>query len=231
MRVRLLSIVAAGALLAAVGTSFAPAGATGSPASAARATGTGKAWRTDLTVLVNQIGSAGVYSILSQEFTDPGFDIYNSYLADDFTVPSTLTKGWKVSAMRAIGIFFNGAGPCDSETVVFYKDAAGLPGAVQATVGPIAGTLSGSGTYTVKFPTAVLLAKGATYWASMFCTMNYSAGGEWGWSDTTVLHNNTAKWENPNGGFGVCPTWADMDGCVGISGEPDLQYALAGSAL
>jgi hypothetical protein len=230
MRVRFLSIAAAGALLVAVGMSFAPAGATGSPASAARATGTSKAWRTDLTILVNQIGSAGVYSILSQDFTDPGFDIYDSQLADDFTVPSTLVHGWKVQGMRAVGIFFNGAGPCDSETVVIYKDAGGVPGAVVATEGPIAGTLTAGGTYTVVFPSAVLLAKGFTYWASMVCTMAYSAGGEWGWSDRTVLTGNTAKWQNPGGGFGVCATWADMDTCVGISGEPDLQFALAGAA-
>ena len=231
MRVRLLSIAAAGALLVAVATSFAPAaGASGTPVSAARGSGTSKAWHTDLTVLVNQIGSPGVYSILSQDFTDPGFDIYDSYLADDFTIPSTLVHGWKVQGMRAVGIFFNGAGPCDSETVVFYADAGGVPGAVVATRGPIAGTLSGSGTYTVVFPTAVLLAKGNTYWASMYCTMAYSAGGEWGWSDTTVLKGTSAQWENPGGGFGVCPTWQDMDTCVGISGEPDLQYALAGAA-
>ncbi len=230
MRTRFLAVLAVGAVLAVVG-GLAPAASASTLKPAAHATGKGGAWHSDLTILKNQIGSPGAYSILSQDFTDPGYDIYDSYLADDFNVPGTLTKGWKVQGMRAVGICFSGAGPCDSESVAFYKDAAGLPGVQTGTTQTGAGSLTGSGTYTLVFATAQKLLKGATYWSSMWCTMAFSAGGEWGWSDTTVLSGTAAVWENPGGGFGVCPTWADMDTCVGITGEPDLQYALAGAAL
>jgi hypothetical protein len=228
MRKRLLAVVAAGALFAlALGLS--PASASSGVRAATHRVGHGSA--SDLTILVNRVGNPGVYSILSQDFTDAGFDIYDSYLADDFAVPGTLTLGWKVQGMRSIGIFFNGAGPCDSESVAFYKDASGLPGAQTGTTQTGAGTLTGSGTYTLVFGTAQKLAKGATYWASMWCTMAYAAGGEWGWSDRVDQAGSSAKWENPGGGFGTCPTWADMDTCVGITGEPDLQFALAGGAV
>ncbi len=233
MRVRLLSIAAAGALLIAVGTSFAPAagaGTSGRPVSATRATGTSKAWRTDLTILWNQIGSAGSSSIGSQDFTDPGFDIYDDYGADDFNVPSTLTRGWRVQGIRAVGTHDGFSGPCDSETAVFYKDAGGVPGALVASRTG-AGTQS-LGTYTLVFSPAVLLAKGATYWVSFYCTMAFGVGGQWYWSDRTVLTGNAGKWENPGNGFGTgCITWSDMNGCIGLSGEPDFQFALAGGAV
>src|SRR6266567_700886 len=121
MRSRLLGIIAASAVLAVVG-GLAPASAGISLKPAARGTGSAGAPLSVSTVLVNRIGNPGSFSVLSQDFTDPGFDIYDAQLADDFTVPSTPTKGWKVTGMRAVGIFFGPAatGPCDSETVTIY---------------------------------------------------------------------------------------------------------------
>src|SRR5437762_6543319 len=228
MRKRFLTVLAISGLFALV-VCHVPASASSAIRPSAHRVGRSGAWHTDLTILKNRVGNPGVYSILSQDFTDAGFDIYDSYLADDCAVPASLTLGWKVQGMRAVGIFFNGAGPCDSVSVNFYKDASGLPGAQTGTTQTGAG--SPSGTHTLVFPTAQKLAKGATYWASMWCTMAYAAGGEWGWSDRIDQDGNAAKWENPGGGFGTCPTWTDMDTCVGIAGEPDLQYALAGGAV
>jgi len=229
---RIFALLAVGGLIGAVAWtgSGAAAAAAGSPTPAVARVGRGAAWNTDLTVLYNSIGSAGVYSVLSQDFTDAGFDIYDSQLADDFAVPFDLTKGWKVHGIRAVGIFFNGSGPCDYETLTIYQDESGLPGAVVASRAG-RGILTAGGTYTLYGSKPVLLTKGQVYWASMVCTMEYAAGGEWGWSTRTVQNMNTAKWQNPGGGFGICPTWADMDTCVGISGEPDLQFALVGAAI
>jgi hypothetical protein len=226
MRYRALAVVAVAGVFTVV-AGLLPASASSGVRAAAHRVGHGSAQ--DLTILVNRIGNPGTYSVLSQDFTDSGFDIYDSQLADDFSVPGTLVHGWKVQGMRAVGIFFNGPGPCDTETETIYKDAAGLPGAVQGTSGPVAGT-NAAGTYTVVSPSPILLPKGATYWASMVCTMAYAAGGEWGWSTRIDQAGGSAKWQNPGGGFAVCPTWSDMDTCVGITGEPDLQFALAGAA-
>jgi hypothetical protein len=105
-----------------------------------------------------------------------------------------------------------------------------VPGTVVGTSTGV-GALSGSATYTLPISPAIKLQKGKTYWASMVCTMAYSAGGEWGWSTRIDQSGGSAKWQNPNGGFGVCPTWTDMDTCVAITGEPDIQFALVGSAV
>ena len=227
---RIFALLVVGGLIGAVAWAGPAATAARFPAPAVARAGRAAAWNPDLTRLYDSIGSAGNYSVLSQDFTDSGFDIYDSQLADDFSVPSNLTKGWKVHGIRAIGIFFNGQGPCDWETLTMYEDAAGLPGSVVASRAG-RGILSPGGSYTLYGSKPILLSKGQTYWASMVCTMEYAAGGEWGWSTRTVQNLNTAKWQNPGGGFGVCPTWGDMDTCVGISGEPDLQFALVGAAV
>jgi hypothetical protein len=230
MRTRILVVLAVGAVLASVALAG-PAGAR----SVARSTNTAShsaAWQTNLTILWNQINNQGGVSLLSQDFTDAGFDVYDSYLADDFAVPANLTKGWNVQGMRAQGVFFGGTGPCDSVSVAFYKDAAGLPGAQQGTTQTGAG--SPSGTHTLVFPTSQKLAKGATYWASMWCTMPFSTGqGEWGWTDRTVTSGNTAAWENPQDGFATgCTTWQPVPNCFGGQNDGnDLVFALAGGAV
>jgi len=231
MRKRILAVVAVAGLFALV-VGLVPASASSALRPSAHKAGRGGAWHTDLTILYNQINNQGGVSLLSQDFTDAGFDVYDSYLADDFNVPGTLTLGWKVQGMRSVGVFFGGTGPCDSVSVAFYKDAAGLPGAQTGTTQTGAG--SPSGTHTLVFPTAQKLAKGFTYWASMWCTMPFSTGqGEWGWTDRTVTSNNTAAWENPQNGFATgCVTWTPVPNCFGGQNDgDDLVFALAGGAV
>ena len=233
MRVRVISVLAGSLmLLSVIGAASANAGA--SPRAAAKAAGSaqGKGFAPSLTILYNQINNQGGVSLLSQDFTDAGFDIYDSYLADDFSIPGSLTLGWKVQGMRAVGVFFGGTGPCDSVSVAFYKDAGGLPGAQTGTTQTGAG--SASGTHTLVFPTAQKLAKGFTYWASMWCTMPFSTGqGEWGWTDRTVTSGNTAAWQNPADGFATgCTTWTPVPSCfAGANDGDDLVFALAGGAV
>jgi len=230
MRKRILTVVAVAGLFALV-VGLVPASASSAVRPSVHKAGRGGAWHTDLTILYNQINNTGGVSLLSQDFTDAGFDVYDSYFADDFAVPGTLTHGWKVQGMREVGVFFNGPGPCDSETVVAYKDAAGLPGATVGTRSG-AGVLSGTGTYTLSFASPILLAKGFTYWASMYCTMAYAVGGEWGMTDRVVTSGNSGAWENPGGGFAICPTWTYTDACFGgVNDGDDAQFALAGAAL
>jgi hypothetical protein len=219
-------------LLSVIGAASASAGR--SPSAAARASGhaSTKGFAPNLTILYNQLNNAGAVGLVSQDFTDAGFDVYDSYIADDFSVPGSLTLGWKVQGMRAAGVWFGGGtGPCDSVNVAFYKDAAGLPGAQTGTTQ--SGASSPSATFTVVFPTAQKLAKGFTYWASMWCTMAFTPGGEWGWTDRTVTSNSPATWENPGGGFATpCTTWTAFDACfAGANDGDDAEFALAGGAV
>jgi hypothetical protein len=59
--------------------------------------------------------------------------------------------------------------------------------------------------------------------------MTFSPNGEWGWTDRTVLSNSPAAWQNPGGGFGICPTWTVKTVCIPTAGGPDQVYRLNGT--
>jgi hypothetical protein len=87
----------------------------------------------------------------------------------------------------------------------------------------VVGTDSG-GTFTIPLST-VTLAPGS-YWVSVTATMAFASGGEWGWEVTSNQKQGIdGQWENPGGGFGVCPTWGDVVTCVGSTG-PDFMFTL-----
>ena len=174
-------------------------------------------------VLYDQYNNASTAASLSSTFTD--FPTFNADLADDFVVPGGQT--WNVQSIDADGIYFNGPGPAASFNVFFYADNGGLPGAqvFSATNQPF--TQSGS-TFTVNLPSAAVLTAG-TYWVEIQGNMTFVPNGEWGWTDRTVQSNNPAAWQNPGGGFGMCPTWTVKTVCIPTAGGPDQVYRINGT--
>ena len=63
-----------------------------------------------------------------------------------------------------------------------------------------------AGSFVVPIPSPVALSQG-TYWVSVQANMDFSVGGQWGCTDRTVASGSEAAWQNPGGGFGVCPSW------------------------
>src|SRR5436190_11699626 len=61
--------------------------------------------------------------------------------------------------------------------------------------------------------------------------MTFSPNGEWGWTDRTVQSNSPAAWQNPGGGFGMCPTWTVKTICIPTAGGPDQVYRLNGTTV
>ena len=59
--------------------------------------------------------------------------------------------------------------------------------------------------------------------------MNFTSQGEWGWTDRTVQSGDPAAWQNPGGGFGICPTWGAKSTCIPSSSGPDNIFKLSGS--
>ena len=60
--------------------------------------------------------------------------------------------------------------------------------------------------------------------------MDFGTQGEWGWTDRTVSLITPAAWQNPGGGFGVCPTWVPkLAVCIPTAGGPDQVYRLNGT--
>lgn len=155
--------------------------------------------------------------IVSQNFEDSGYDIYDSSGAVYFQV----AKPCFVNLVYAPGVYFNGSGPADSETVTFYTDNGGVPGSVidsQTVVGTDA-----FGTFTIPI-TPVRIPAGPA-WVSVTANMFFATGGEWGWelSSNTKGHGDS-MWENPGNGLSTgCTSWQDVNTCVGYGNSFMVQ--------
>lgn len=172
-------------------------------------------------MLYNQNSNSNGEGIVSQNFSTTD-SIYDAAGADDFVVPSG--KTWKVKQVDVTGLYFNGSGPATSENVIFYKNKGGMPGAIKKEVDNLSGTGSG-GVFSIPLGTKVKLKPG-TYWVSVVANMNFPGFGEWGWEENGTIHGNPAMWQNPGGGFGVCPTWGTVGSCIGFTG--DFMFDLQG---
>jgi hypothetical protein len=151
---------------------------------------------------------------------------YNTLGADDFTLGGT---GCSITSLTVSGFTGNMGTVVGSFNVTFYYDSgSGQPGSMagQPMSIPWNGTFSGS--YALPLPGAGFVAQpNTTYWVSVQA-VNVSAGDVWYWS-TANIQGNPAVWQNPGGGFGVCPTWAVLASCVGVN--DDFAFDLNGVAL
>ena len=174
-------------------------------------------------VLYDQYDNAGANATFSGTLDD--FPDFNSDLADDFVVPSGET--WNVESIDADGTYFNGVGPAFDWNVFIYTDSGGLPGTqVYSTLNqPV--TVNGT-TFTVNLTPAAVLSEG-TYWIEIQANMDFATQGQWGWTDRTVQTGNSAAWQNPGGGFGICPTWTPKLTCIPTASGPDQVYRINGT--
>src|SRR6185503_11946842 len=148
------------------------------------------------TVLYSQYDNAGLNSSSSQDF-ESDFDAYDDELADDFVVPTAAQ--WSVDTVDAAGVYYNGGGPAAAFNVRFYSDSSGLPGSMVAErLG--SSYVNNAGDFTITLSPAVSLTEG-TYWVSVQAQMDFNVGGQFGWTDRTVVSNSGAAWQNPGGGF------------------------------
>src|SRR5690242_10152744 len=102
--------------------------------------------------------------IVSENFGEPMFAIYDAQGADDFTVPSGTQ--WKVKEVDVTGVYFNGSGPAASENVSFYQSSSGRPGALIHKYSRIVGVDNGTGSFAIDLGRGVKLEEGH-YWVSV----------------------------------------------------------------
>lgn len=175
-----------------------------------------------LKMLYNQNSNSTGVGLVSQNFSKTD-SAYNDTGADDFVVPSG--HHWKVKEVDVSGIYFNGSAAATSEDVTFYKNSNNMPGKVVKALTGLKGT-DNAGSFSIKLGTTVRLRPG-TYWVGVVANKNFAnGGGEWGWYVNGTVHGNPAMWENPNGGFAVCPTWGTIGSCLGYTG--DFMFDLQG---
>lgn len=157
--------------------------------------------------------------ITSQNF-EPANDNFDTWAADDFTVPAGET--WKLTKVAAFGVSIAPT----TFNVVFYQNNAGLPGTVIATYNGI--TIAASVNPVLTLPSTLTLTAG-TYWVSIQADMS-TASGQWFWREfgTTAIGAEHA-WQNPGGGFGTsCSSWNTINTCI-ANHKKNLAFQVIGS--
>ena len=179
-------------------------------------------------VLWDQDSDDSGIGLVSQNF-ESSFDQYDAQAADDFTVPQH--GRWTVKEVDTTGVYFNGSGPAPSVHVTFYDDAGGLPGAAIADFPSVVPASDDFGSFAIKLPSKVKLRKG-TYWVSVYVNMDFAAGGEWGWENTSTAQNGSpAAWRNPGDGFATgCTDWSQENVCIAAGQGPDHLFVLRGKS-
>jgi hypothetical protein len=223
MKVRILSIFTAGATVLGIAGLMAPAAsATRSPQLAHRGMATAAPQSVGGEIIHDQNDNDAGIPITSQNF-ETDLDAYDSSGADDFTLTETRTK---VTHVIVTGIYYNGYGPAVSETVTFYTDAGGLPGAVTARR-TRTGTDS-AGSFVIQLGKRGPRLHAGTYWLGFVVNMDFQSGGQWGWETRTVQSGNPAAWRNPGGGFFSCTEWDVLTKCFNAGEGPDFMFKLTG---
>ena len=182
-----------------------------------------------LAVLYDQTDNPGSNALSSQDF-EAANDAYDNQAADDFEIPAG-DGSWTIEEVFVAGAYFTGStGPVPAANVYFYADAGGLPGAELYSALGVTAVDSG-GSLTVTLPTPATLPAGR-YWLSVQARMDFTAGGQWGWFERTVLSGHASAWRNPGDGFGSgCTDWGvrAADCGVGNASGPDMIFSLSGS--
>jgi hypothetical protein len=221
---------------------------TGSPAAAASSTpavsapagdrpaASGLSWDNSdapLVILYNQLDNPGLNAVSSQNF-ETAYDAYDDFGADDFVVPAG--QSWTIKGVGINGLYYGctppACGPAASFNVFFHQDNAGLPKDPPAvTRANLTYTEDPVGTFKIKVTPSITIPASPSprhVWVSVQANLDFAVGGQFGWGDRSVLSNSPAAWQNPGGGFGVCPDWAPITGCIGIT-DPDFQFLLVGT--
>jgi hypothetical protein len=223
VRVRILSISTAVAMVLGAAGLVAPAASAGrSP----QLTHHGKPKapsRSIVRVLYDQNDNDTGIGITSQNF-ESVYDAYDDQAADDFTVPAGHT--WRIRNVTVTGTYFSGIGPARSWNVFIYTDGGGLPGALIASR-----TKRGKSTccsFWFTFSNRIEVPAGVN-WLSLQANMDFDPNGQWGWESRSVQSGNPAMWQNPGDGFATgCTTWGVLTTCVPVGEFADLMFSLGG---
>jgi hypothetical protein len=223
----------------AVATLAGPAGAASQPAMSAAAGNRVAApvvwddFDAPMVILYNQLDNPGLSAISSQNF-ETAYDAYDDFGADDFVVPAG--QSWTIKGVGINGLYYGctppACGPAASFNVFFHQDNGGLPkDPPAATRASLTYTEDPVGTFKIKLTPSITIPASPSprhVWVSVQANLDFLVGGQFGWGDRAVLSNSPAAWQNPGGGFGICPDWSPMTGCIGVT-DPDFQFLLVGT--
>ena len=179
-------------------------------------------------VVWDQYDNVGTAVTLSGTFTDA--PAMNSDLADDFDVQGI----WVVRWIDVDGAYFNGPGPANTFTVLFYSDNDGFPG--NQVYSTSAWWEQNGSTFRLHVcddpQTCPLVLYPGRYWIEIQANMTAKCCGEWGWTDRMATNLNGAVWRNPSGFFGACTNWIRRAATCGLDpSAPDQVYRIYANLL
>ena len=193
--------------------------------------GAGENPSSTLVVIYDQMDNPGTNSITSQNFETVN-DIFDSFAADDFAF---MDMTWTIESIDVLGVYYNGSGPASSVNLWIYTadGGGGLPTDIiysALNVIPSAGLADGS--FSITLPAPVVLTEG-WYWLCVQANMDYTTGGQWGWTGRTVQSWSESAWKNPGGGFGTpcTPSWGYRVTNCAVGTEPDNCFRLNGAII
>ena len=158
----------------------------------------------------------------------PDFPDFTSIAVDDvfFTGDAGLICSIDIQGRYSAGAPGLPGDPNSTVQLTIYNDDNGIPGDIRYQESfPGSVDADADGNFTLE-PAQVIeatLNPDTRYWISVAAVMEFGLAGQWFWSSATDTNDNAALWQNPGGGFGVCPTWATFAECgVGGGLGPDL---------
>lgn len=161
----------------------------------------------------------------SQDFTDFGGYVH---AAEDFIVP---TGGVNIGGVYVPGIYItDGSTPVDLD-VLFYADAAGVPGATLCSY-TLTTWLDNNGDFTIDLPTPCALPAG-THWFTVSATMACATNpcNQWFWETHTQV-GQPAVMIDPNNIYGLgCTTWTTFSACTGFAVNNGVGFVLYDAIL
>ena len=179
----------------------------------------------ELVVLYDQYNNPGANATVDQDF-ETANDAYDNQGADDFVVPAG--NNWNINEVDIDGVYFNGPGPAASFNVYFYTNGGTLPATPVYTATGQSYVQTGT-TFAITLSTPAVLGPG-TYWVSPQARLDFTPGGEFGWTDRTVTSNSPGAWRNPGNGFATgCTAFTVKLTCIPTASGNDSVFRLMGT--
>jgi len=181
-------------------------------------------------VLYAQMNPSTTYGdVASQQFTDLSNSV--AQIADDFMVP--MGKTWDISAVAAMGGYFNGSGPADNFTVQIYADNSGIPASIPMFEQTGLTYSEITGRFDIPLTSTIQLNAGH-YWISIFAVMDFSQNGQWGWAwNDDAQINDVFADQDPDQLFGGAwpVSWGPSTAVAIWAGRPnyDLSFEINGT--
>jgi hypothetical protein len=141
---------------------------------------------------------------------EPGFDAYDAWMADDFSIDGVDTV--RIDSIAIRGSYSSGGGPADSLSLIITSDSSYYPAFSQIVASAMvlpANLGDNAGTFMAHLPTPILLPAAERYWLIGQTCMNYTPTGQWYWTNYTGVLNyatTSAYFINPGDGFGTGAT-------------------------